>query len=133
MTVRKLPIRSIEDERGRLGVVEFENDLPFEVKRVYYLSCLSGSHPRGFHAHRELRQLATCLTGSCKMLLDTGSAKEWVELSSRDNSGVLIEPMVWHEMHDFSKDCVFLVYASDTYNEDDYIRNYENFLEELNI
>lgn len=131
MIVSKLPIRSIEDERGKLGVVEFECDLPFEVKRVYYLTDLGKSEPRGFHAHKELYQVAMCITGSCKMLLDTGFDKQWVHMNSKDSEGILIQPMVWHEMHDFSDDCVFLVYASDVYRESDYIRSYSDFLSNL--
>jgi dTDP-4-dehydrorhamnose 3,5-epimerase-like enzyme len=128
MSTWSIQFQTVKDERGRMGVADFERDIPFEVKRVYYLTNLRGSHPRGFHAHKELRQLATCLTGSCKLLLDTSDTKEWVELKAEDNGGVLIEPMVWHELHDFSQDCVFLVYASDVYKESDYIRSYPEFL-----
>ncbi|MGA4446382.1 sugar 3,4-ketoisomerase [Ectopseudomonas chengduensis] len=114
------------DERGHLTVVESTKSIPFEIKRVYYLTNLSPELPRGFHAHKELQQAAVCLSGSCKVLLDNGQEKQWVALNS-PSKAIRIEPMVWHEMQDFSDDCVFLVFASDFYNEADYIRDYSEF------
>lgn len=115
------------DERGHLTVVESAKSIPFEIKRVYYLTNLSPGLPRGFHAHKELEQVAVCLSGSCKVLLDNGQEKQWLTLDS-PSKAIKIEPMVWHEMQDFSSDCVFLVFASDFYNESDYIRDYSEFL-----
>lgn len=116
------------DERGCLTVVESMKSIPFEIKRVYYLTNLSPDLPRGFHAHKELEQVAVCISGSCKVLLDNGQEKQWVTLDS-PSKAIRIEPMVWHEMQDFSDGCVFLVFASDFYNESDYIRDYEIFEE----
>ncbi|WP_445427657.1 sugar 3,4-ketoisomerase [Alishewanella sp. HL-SH05] len=117
------------DERGYLTVIEAQNNIPFNIKRVYFLTSLSPDLPRGFHAHKELEQLAVCLVGSCKVMLDNGKVKEWVTLDS-PSKALRIEPRIWHEMHDFSKDCVFLVVASDFYDETDYIRDYQLFLEQ---
>lgn len=116
------------DERGCLTVVESMKSIPFEIKRVYYLTKLSSDLPRGFHAHKELEQVAICLSGSCKVLLDNGQEKQWVVLDS-SSKAIRIEPMVWHEMKDFSRDCVFLVLASEHYDESDYIRDYKNFIQ----
>jgi dTDP-4-dehydrorhamnose 3,5-epimerase-like enzyme len=119
------------DERGCLSVVESTKSIPFEIKRVYYLTNLSPDLPRGFHAHKELEQVAVCLSGSCKVLLDNGQEKQWITLNS-PSKAIRIEPMIWHEMQDFSGDCVFLVFASELYNETDYIRNYNVFLRAIN-
>ena len=119
------------DERGCLTVIESMKCIPFEIKRVYYLTKLSSDAPRGFHAHKELEQVAICLSGSCKVMLDNGTEKQWVVLESSSRA-IRIEPMVWHEMKDFSRDCVFLVLASEYYDESDYIREYSEFLALVN-
>src|SRR5690606_38600466 len=82
---------------------------------------------RGFHAHKQLRQLAVCVSGKCRMLLDDGVSKEEVWLDS-PKKAVFIDTLIWHEMHDFSEDCVLMVLASHAYDEADYIRNYEEFV-----
>lgn len=123
-----IELQSYGDNRGCISIAEIGKEIPFDVKRIYYLTNLSDSKPRGFHAHRELRQLAICIEGSCRMLLDDGVDKSVVAMDS-PTLGVLIEPMVWHEMHDFSDGCVFLVLASDIYNEQDYIRDYSEFID----
>lgn len=115
------------DERGSLVVVESNKNIPFDIKRIYYIYDVKSDIPRGFHAHRELSQIAFCLKGRCKMLMDNGVVKEEVWLD-QPNKGLLIPSMVWHEMHDFSEDCILLVLASDFFDENDYIRNYENFI-----
>ncbi|MCY1560837.1 TDP-4-oxo-6-deoxy-alpha-D-glucose-3,4-oxoisomerase [compost metagenome] len=84
---------------------------------------------RGFHAHRKLEQVAVCLSGSCSFLLDDGLNKQTLKLAS-PAQGLRIEPMVWHEMYDFSADCVLMVIASEHYDESDYIRDYEQFVKE---
>lgn len=85
-----------------------------------------GGVRRGFHAHKELVQLAIPVRGSCRFLLDNGREKVNVTLDNA-SCGLIIEPYIWHEMFDYSEDCVLMVLASDFYNEDDYIRNYEDF------
>lgn len=115
------------DERGHLVSLEQHKNIPFEIRRVYYMYGMEQDRPRGFHAHKKLRQLAVCINGSCKVLLDNGKHKEVVKLD-KPMQGLLIEAMQWHEMSDFSHNCIFMVLASDHYDENDYIRNYDDFL-----
>ncbi|MEX1221994.1 MAG: FdtA/QdtA family cupin domain-containing protein [Idiomarina sp.] len=117
------------DGRGNLVALEGERSVPFAIKRVYYLTEVSG-HQRGFHAHRNLHQLAICLHGSCRFVLDNGYERESVYLDN-PAKGLFIDNLIWREMHDFSDDCVLMVLASDYYDEADYIRNYDVFLEEV--
>lgn len=121
---------NLGDQRGALVVAESNKNIPFEVKRLYYIFNTQADVPRGFHAHKELQQIAFCIKGKCKMLMDNGSDKQEV-LINQPNKGLKIPPMVWHEMHDFSEDCVLLVLASEHYDEADYIRDYDAFLREV--
>lgn len=122
-----IQFKNIQDERGSLTVLENLKNIPFKIKRVYYLNNLKADHSRGFHAHKELRQLAICLLGSCRFVMDDGIQKEELILS-KFNQGIIIDPMIWHEMHNFSHDCVLIVLADDFYNEKDYIRDYSHFI-----
>lgn len=115
------------DERGSLISLEENKNIPFDIKRVYYIFDTKIGVRRGFHAHKKLKQLLVCVSGSCKVLLDDGKSKEEILLDN-PNKGLLIGLMIWHEMFDFSPDCVLLVLANDYYNEDDYIRDYNQFL-----
>ncbi|UUA71420.1 sugar 3,4-ketoisomerase [Cellvibrio sp. QJXJ] len=126
--LKHIDLNSLGDERGQLTILEAQKNIPFSVKRVYYLTNMKHDVPRGFHAHKELEQVAVCVAGKCRMLLDNGQAKEDVWLDA-PNKAIRIEPMVWHEMHDFSENCVLLVLASEHYDESDYIRNYSDFIE----
>lgn len=121
---------SLGDERGSLVAIEGTRSTPFEIKRVYYIFGTDKYIARGFHAHKELNQVAVCITGKCRMVLDNGKVRESLWLDSA-TKGVLIDKLVWHEMHDFSDDCVLLVLASAHYEEADYIRDYRSFLEVL--
>lgn len=125
--VQKFLLKKIVDPRGEIVIAEAQNEIPFEIRRIYFLKNLQSSHPRGFHAHKKLKQLAVCLTGSCKMILDNGHEKEIVHMDN-SSEGILIDAMIWHEMYDFSSDCVFLVFADNQYDESDYIRNYSDFI-----
>ncbi len=125
-TFELIQLKDVSDARGSLCVIEQSKDIPFEIARVYYLYGLSKNSPRGFHAHRALRQFAVCLSGSVDILMDDGVNKEVICLSS-PSVGLMIEPMQWHEMSNFSEDCILLVLASDGYEESDYIRNYDKF------
>jgi dTDP-4-dehydrorhamnose 3,5-epimerase-like enzyme len=120
----------IGDDRGNLVVLEGNKNIPFPIKRIYYLFDLQSDIPRGFHAHKELVQVAVCVKGRCDILMDDGKNKETVTLGSPDK-GLLINVMQWHEMRNFSEDCVLLVLASDIYDEADYIRSYEQFQNEV--
>ena len=115
------------DDRGSLVALEGEKTVPFTIQRVYYLFGTKLGVSRGFHAHKKLQQVAVCVTGRCRMVLDDGQKREEVWLDS-SIKGVSLPPMVWHEMHDFSPDCVLLVLASEHYDEADYIRDYDDFL-----
>ena len=119
-------LKELGDNRGGLVALENNNNIPFEVKRVYYIFDTKKNVSRGFHAHKALKQLAVCVSGSCKILLDNGKAKDTILLHS-PTKGILIDHMIWHEMHDFSDDCVLLVLASELYDESDYIRDYDQF------
>ena len=121
-----LQFRQLGDSKGYLTPLEFERNVPFPVRRVYYIYGTATNCRRGFHAHHKLRQLAICLQGSCRFLMDDGREKKLITLASR-TEGLLIEPLVWHEMDEFSADCLLLVLASDYYEESDYIRDYATF------
>lgn len=115
------------DERGQLVAVEELKDVPFDIKRVYYLYETVQGVRRGFHAHKNLQQVLICVHGSCKVLLDDGREKCDV-LLGKPNEGLYISNNVWREMYDFSPDAVLLVLASQLYDEADYIRDYDDFL-----
>lgn len=124
-----IELPNLGDHRGSLVVAEANRNVPFSIQRLYYIFGAQPDVPRGFHAHKELQQIAFCIQGSCKMLMNNGKEKQEV-LIGQSNKGLFIPPMVWHEMHGFSEDCILLVLASDHYDESDYIRNYDQFLEE---
>jgi dTDP-4-dehydrorhamnose 3,5-epimerase-like enzyme len=128
--IKFLDIKTLGDERGHLIALENDKSIPFAIKRVYYLTDTQPSVPRGFHAHKELTQVAVCVSGRCLMKIDDGHTQEEVWLDAPDKA-IVIEKMIWHEMHDFSSDCVLLVLASDFYDELDYIRSYEVFMEQV--
>ena len=124
--VKWINFPSLGDDRGSLVALEGAKTVPFEIKRVYYIFGTQPGVARGFHAHRKLQQVAVCVTGKCCMVLDDGKTRENAWLDS-PNKGLVIGDMVWHEMHDFSSDCVLLVLASEYYDELDYIRDYQIF------
>lgn len=128
--IKLIDFPALGDDRGSLVALESNNSVPFDIKRVYYLFGTQEGVSRGFHAHKALKQVAVCVTGKCKMFLDDGKEKDEVWLDS-STKGVVIEKMVWHEMHDFSADCVLLVLASEYYDEADYIRDYDDFIEKV--
>ena len=128
--VKLIDLPNLGDERGGLVAIESNKSIPFEVKRLYYIFNTTNK-PRGFHAHLDLKQVAICLKGSCRFILDDGYKKEEVILNSAAQ-GLVIESLMWREMHDFSEDCVLLVLASEHFDEADYIRNYEDFLRIVN-
>jgi len=123
---KQINFKSLGDDRGGLVALENNKEIPFNVKRIYYIFGTKSGVSRGFHAHKALKQIAICVSGSCSMLLDDGRYKETILLDT-PTKGVLIEDMVWREMHDFSYDCVLLVLASEHYDESDYIRSYSDF------
>ena len=129
--IKTINFKPLGDERGSLVALEGNKSVPFDIKRVYYIFDTKEGVSRGFHAHRNLKQVAVCVTGSCRFVLDNGKQKEEVVLDSAIK-GLLINDLIWHEMYDFSSDCVLIVLASEHYNESDYIRNYQEFLQVVN-
>ena len=129
--IRLVELPPLGDERGSLVAIEANKHIPFDVKRVYYIFGTQPGVSRGFHAHKKLQQLAVCVTGKCRMVLDDGINKESVWLDS-PIKGLLIGNNVWREMHDFSDDCVLLVLASEHFDESDYIRDYSEFCSAVN-
>ena len=115
------------DSRGSLIALEGNKDIPFEIKRVYYIFDTKKDVIRGHHAHKTLEQVLICVSGSCTIVLDDGKERCEV-LLDKPNIGLYVGPNIWHEMKDFTPDAVLLVLASDRYNEADYIRNYSEFL-----
>ena len=115
------------DDRGALISLEENINVPFEIKRVYFIFNTNDGISRGFHAHKDLEQVALCVKGSCRLVLDNGKSRESIILDS-PNKGIYIDNSKWREMHDFSEDCVLLVLASKVYDESDYIRDYKEFL-----
>ena len=127
MGYKLIDFKTLGDERGSLIALEENYNTPFAIKRVYYIFDTKEGVRRGYHAHLALKQMAICVKGSCKFLVDDGIKKEHIELNSPDK-GLLIEGLIWREMYDFSEDCVLMVLADEYYDENDYIRNYDNFL-----
>lgn len=125
-----LDFKTLGDDRGSLIAIEQGYNIPFEIKRVYYIFDTKEGVERGFHAHINLKQMAIVVKGSCTFVLDDGIKKEEIELNN-PNQGLLIEGLIWREMKNFSPDCVLVVLASEHYDESDYIRNYDKFLEEV--
>jgi dTDP-4-dehydrorhamnose 3,5-epimerase-like enzyme len=128
--IKILNFNIIGDERGSLVAIEQLKDIPFEIKRIYYTWGTEKEFVRGKHAHTQLEQVLICVSGSCKIRLDNGKEKQIVELKDK-NQGLLIGTMIWREMFDFSEDCVLLVLASEYYDEKEYIRDYNEFLEKV--
>ncbi|MCI8770864.1 MAG: WxcM-like domain-containing protein [Lachnospiraceae bacterium] len=128
MQVIKYAFQQHGDERGMLVALEEFKDIPFEIKRVYFMYETKSDIHRGFHAHKNLEQILICIHGSCKVRLDNGLEKKVVSLE-KPYEGLYISNDMWREMYDFSEDAVLLVLASDFYHEEDYIRDYDEFIE----
>lgn len=127
MQVIKYVFQPHGDDRGQLISLEEHKDIPFAIKRVYYMYDTGERVIRGRHAHKALEQILVCIHGSCKILLDDGKEKKIVPLE-KPYEGLYVPSNMWREMFDFSQDAVLMVLASDFYDERDYIRDYEEFL-----
>ncbi|MBN3144805.1 MULTISPECIES: sugar 3,4-ketoisomerase [Pectobacterium] len=127
MQIRLIQLQTHGDDRGALVALEQDKNIPFEIKRVYYLFKTKEGVRRGFHAHKALKQVAIAVRGSCRFLLDDGAEKVDILLDN-PAQGLLIDSYIWREMYDFSDDCVLMVLADQPYDESDYIRNYDEFL-----
>lgn len=122
-----LPLNKIHNRAGNITIVEGNKNIPFDVKRIYYLYDIPGGEDRGGHAHKELRQLIVAASGSFNVLLDDGINKKVVTLN-RPDYGLLVVPGIWRELMEFSSGAICLVLASEKYDNDDYIRSYELFI-----
>ena len=130
MHIKVIQLNSCGDDRGSLIALEEKSNIPFEIKRVYYMFNTGEGVRRGFHAHKTLKQVAIAVRGSCKFLLDNGTEKIEITLN-HPAQGLLIESFMWREMYDFSEDCVLMVLADQIYDEADYVRSYDQFIEQV--
>ncbi len=127
---RKLQFPDLGDERGKLVVAEGEIDIPFAIKRVFYIYGSDKDVVRGQHANRESEFVLINVAGSSKVMITDGEHKEIVELK-RPKEGLYIPKMIWKDMYDFSEDSVLLVLASTHYDGSEYIRDYNEYLKEI--
>lgn len=118
----------INDARGNLSFIEGGNHIPFDIRRVYYLYDVPGGAERGGHAHKGLHQLIIAMSGSFDVILDDGYEKKRIHLN-RSYNGLYVCPMMWRELDNFSSGSVCMVLASSKYDENDYYRNYADFIE----
>ncbi len=118
--------------KGNISVVQNSDTIPFDVKRIYYLYDIPGGESRGAHAHRDLSQLIVAASGSFRVTLDDGKVKRSFILN-RPYQGLYIKPGIWRDLDDFSSGAVCMVLASEVYSKEDYIRDYQDFLEFKNI
>lgn len=130
MNYKTLNFSVMGDQDGSLVSLEENKNIPFAIRRVYYIYGTAANFIRGKHAHPRLQQVAVAVSGSCRFILDDGKQKKSITLDS-PRIGLFIGENVWREMHDFSPDCVLMVLANDYYNEGEYIRNYKAFRQHL--
>lgn len=124
-----VPLKVFRDlPDGNLFIAEGRRDIPFEIKRVYFINSLANPKAiRGKHAHRKLEQVIYCISGSFLLQLDDGRTKQRIRMNE-PSIGVRLGPMLWHTMSSFSYDCVIMVFASARYDATDYIRDYDEFI-----
>ena len=118
------------DHRGQLVALEANRQIPFDVKRVFYIYGTQEGIPRGNHSHYKTKQFLVAVNGSCKVTLDDGYNKETFNLN-KPNLGLFQDALIWGTMHDFSSDCVLMVLANEYYDASDYITDYDKFLKEV--
>jgi UDP-2-acetamido-3-amino-2,3-dideoxy-glucuronate N-acetyltransferase len=129
--VRLIELPLIPDLRGSLSFAEVGQKLPFEPKRYFIVFDVTSKEVRGEHAHRRLHQFLVCIKGSCSIVVDDGKSREEIELD-RPNIGIYIPPMIWAIQYKYTPDAVLLALVSDTYDPADYIRDYDEFLVQVN-
>ena len=131
MNYKLIDMKVFGDERGKLISLEGNRNVPFEIKRVYWIYDTLPNEERGFHAHKNMKQIIVAMDGACEFVLDDGNTRESVWLN-RPDVGLYIGPGMWREMKHFSYGCKLIVLASKYYDEKEYIRNYDEFLKEVN-
>ena len=129
MQIVKYAFQQHGDERGMLVALEEYKDIPFEIKRVFYMYNTKKDIHRGFHAHKDLEQILVCVSGSCKVRLDNGFESKVITLET-PYEGLYVPTNLWREMYDFTSDAVLLVLANRHYDVADYIRDYEGYAKE---
>lgn len=129
--IKMVEFKDYGDERGQLVVIEGGNTIPFDIKRVFYIYKTVEGTVRGKHANIDSEFVLINVQGSCKIMFDDGKNKDFV-LLDRPNFGIYLNKMVWKEMYDFSEDSVLLVLASEYYNENEYVRDYDEFKKMVN-
>lgn len=125
---RIIELSGFDDHRGSLVVGELNKQLPFSAERFFFVSHVPEGEPRGIHAHKQCHQFLVCVAGSVKAMVDDGETRMVVTLD-RPTLGLHMPPMTWGAQYDYSEDAVLLVLASHVYDPDDYIHEYEEFLE----
>ena len=128
----QINIRKHLDTRGVLGILE-ESELPFNVKRIFYISNVPKGIQRGGHAVINCTQLLVPIEGSCDLLIDDGFIKKEIHLSCQNDFGIIVPPLIWRKMYNFQKGSVLLVVASMGFNEKNYIRDYKTFIETISV
>lgn len=130
MDYKLIEMKVMGDERGKLVSLESERNIPFELKRVYYIFDTLPNQERGKHAHKNMEQIIVAMDGACEFVLDDGKNRETVWLN-RPDIGLYIGKNMWREMRNFSYGCKLMVLASDYYDEKEYIRDYDEFLKSI--
>jgi dTDP-4-dehydrorhamnose 3,5-epimerase-like enzyme len=123
---KSFPVKHVQDDRGSLIPLEAMKDIPFEVKRVYFIKDVPTNIKRGAHAHYKTNQAIFCIQGSCRMSFDNGKTNSFEKIQT--DRFFLIDTMIWHEMDQFSPDCIIVVFADQHFDKADYILNYDEFL-----
>lgn len=131
MEINKTNYKYHSDKYGKLVALQSNIEIPFDIKRVYYIYEVEEKVRRGFHSHKNLEQILICIHGSVKILLKTPKEEKIVVLDN-PNVGLYIGPDIWREMYDFENDAVLMVLANEYYDESDYIRNYDEYVEYYN-
>ncbi len=126
----EINIRQYGDDRGKLTTIEGLNDVPFEIKRVYYISDVGLNKERAHHAHKNSKRVLSAIQGSCKAVLYDGKLRKEFILNSK-TKGIYFDKAVWCELSEFKDNAIVLALASEVYDESDYIRNYEEYIEFL--
>ena len=119
------------DERGALVVVEGKKDIPFDIKRIFYIYDSDSTVVRGKHANRKSEFILVSVSGSCKVKTDDGKGNTEEFILDNPNEGLYIPKLVWKDMYDFSSDCVLLCMSSENYDANEYIRDFDAFLDEM--
>lgn len=125
--IQELPFNTMGDERGFLIAFEENNNVPFDIKRVFYIFGTQNYVVRGNHANRKTKFLLISISGSCKVKTNDGTVEK-IHTLKNPETGLFLDKMVWKEMYDFSDDCILLVMASEYYDPNEYIKDYAEFL-----